>query len=257
MLVFLARPDIYTLAKEKLLPFQGEEGQLLPPQQVQVTRRKSIVIRWVGNESITVFYLNQGVAHTFFATEHQKIMEIFEEHSAETLLLYEPLVQIALTLDPLTKLHFVITSSPNSEIYKEYLKTATSRYMPCPSKGELYAMGEVLKDSVEVEDDMKQYYTKDKIKERIERFGPYLRYVYPRKVEQMVNFESSQNTAIGDENNLIRIMKFQEIDRKTAPSNHWLLRYLVFRNIEAKQEDMAVSRRKGTRLHISPRESAL
>ena len=245
-LLFCTRPDIYkALSGEAKFPIDFRFSRE-PPEYI---------FRMVATES-------KGYVFDLVNMQVLPASQASLAKNRESTVLYEPGFDDArmAPLDGFEQGQCIMTVSPDVSRYEEFLKStsgAAALVMPCHFAAELMAMGRVLSAcfettyaTVSIEDKPVDPYTEDKVRERLRKYGAFVRLVLTRERSEYDEMQSKKLNSLAPEK-LLAAFRTIELDDKTPSVNYvstWLLKFDVARDTSGRVESF---RRSNTWLEAS------
>ena len=218
------RPDIFGK-----LSGECEGCNELPPNHNNDSLHPSVILRYVAGQQVChVFFLDEN---TPIVHELKKFDDFHFLDRDDSLLLFEP----GRSVDPIpyefiVKMQILATVSPDKTRTKEFIKhEGIQSIMPCPSTSELLAMANYTRPF----SSNQESFTNEETLKRIERFGPFNRYVLAISEragkEFAAQLQAAENALSGEK--LKSLVKFYSIEKSSANEqvSHWFLRYEVDR----------------------------
>ena len=171
----------------------------LPPDYNGNTEPPKVVIRQVGNSTVTVYDTSSGEALDLdmLRGSTYKVLSAFD--GPDSLYLFEPGGTVAEPFFEGLVIPTLITVSPNILRYKEFKKNGGKIvYMPVYDLDELLGIGAYLRDNGLVPPGMEAEYTDKEITGRYARYGGAIRLVLPMTAIDIEDNCLEQNEAIRD-----------------------------------------------------------
>jgi len=110
-----------------------------------------------------------------------------------TTILWEPELSKTPVDDSGVNAHFIVTVSPNEDLYHHFMKNAEMFFMPCPSELQVCLMGQIYRS---FSNDLENCPTLAEIHQRVKKFGPYIPIALYWSTYQMDEFKKSQKREI-------------------------------------------------------------
>lgn len=192
----------------------------LPPDWLSCTEAPTIVVRQIGENSMTVYDLTENTADKIKSIDNT-LLECFDPKS--TLYLHEPRTSLAELLFYGHNIPLLSTVSPDISRYKELVKNGADQvYMPVYKLSELLTIGRFLVDQG-VEAKGVSYAAAD-IKERFARYGGIFRHVLPIEFSAVRSAEREQKKALQAADAGVLLASS---DLEQPGVSHFLLQYKV------------------------------
>jgi hypothetical protein len=227
-LLYSLRPDVYTtLCDDHKFPTNSNKDPGAPP---------SVIIRYEASaKEATVFFLSESkiCVHSIRSMAYpHTLCKLLD--APDTSFLFEPGEDTASPVPylGLVKLSIIATVSPDQRRYKEFQKHGGIRvYLPCPSKAEILVFAACVRPLVS--EGEKKCFEAKKIIYRIDKFGPFPRYVLAYSDSARRGFDENRNFAVDDlRNNNAALQRLAALDTIeiqsndiSAPVSHWFLCY--------------------------------
>ena len=169
----------------------------LPPDYNGNTNPPKVVIRQVGNSTVTVYDTSSGEALDLDMLRGSTYNVLSALNGPDNLYLFEPEGTVVEPLFEGLVIPTLITVSPNILRYKEFKKNGGKIvYMPVYDLDEPLGIGAYLRDNGLVPPGMDAEYTDKKISGRYARYAGAIRLVLPMTASRVKEHLAEQNEAI-------------------------------------------------------------
>lgn len=215
-LFFLANPEAFRVLCE------GE---------CQVNASPKVVIRFAETlPTFTVWFMEDRVVHQLPARHFAQVAKLFDQ--TDTVLLWKPDPAYETSVpafEDLTQMQIWAAAFPFDRQTERFQRAGGVKvYLPCPSRDELFAMGQHLLDHPSTSRKAIHLNRQD-LQDRFDKFGPFIHCVLPSSVEDLVRMETEHGRAVDHLSNeeLLGLVAKDTLESEGQPVQLWLQRFAL------------------------------
>jgi hypothetical protein len=183
----VAEGDVEGPTKKLNAPRDQKNSDIFPTQPIYPYH----IVRTLNGQESRIFYIGHGVDYDVQVLYHDPIdLKWFTDEKHSTIL-WEPGIGTEPVAYEEVMAKILATVSACDKLYHQYVKRADMFYMPCPSEIHLRLMGKVMHAV-----DKFSFPSDDEIRDRVKKYGPFMRIALIWKAEEIVEHQQKRDAEL-------------------------------------------------------------